>query len=173
MRTASHSEAAVSPFKLTTVCGFVVCSDDTPLLNVTPLLIQPFLECFLFYIFTLRQEVKNICVTDDTAAGCFHSPFPLQFCLYEATKFLFLVMPAGSRDDWHRANPRCILSKTRHHGHVNHPPAQHSHPRPPPTDINRAGCAAQHSGDFFFLLFFDLASVWRGQREKINYHYGP
>lgn len=109
---------------------------------------------FFFWTFPLlyfdnETGSQNICVSGNRAAGHFHSPFPLHFCLSKTLKFLFLVMPPGSRDDRHRPHPGRILGKTGHHGHVNHPPAQHSHPCPPPTHINRAGCATQHSGDFW------------------------
>lgn len=74
-------------------------------------------------------------------------------------------MPPGSRDDRHRPHPRHILSKTGHHGHVNHPSAQHSHPCPPPTNINRVGCAAQHSGDLvFFFKFWNLFDMERKKK---------
>lgn len=142
------------------VCGGVCCAAagflvHTPLLDVTRLSSSvthnglkvanlskgsssdpTSLECFLFLYFYAVTGSQNILIIHERAAGSFRSPFPLQFCLYEGLKFLFLLTPPGSRDDRHRAHSRRVVGKTGHHGHVNHPPAQHPHPRPPPTNVN-------------------------------------
>lgn len=92
------------------------------------------------------KEVRNILIIDNCIAF-YLTPqirYGLCFAIYQLADPL---MPSGPRDDQHRAPSWRVFSQTGHHGHVNYPPAQYTHPCPSPSNFHWAGCTTQCSGN--------------------------